>query len=96
MSKEAVYKAADRLMERHGLNGSFCMVVIKAGPVDVIVVATIRGREQQMPELPDTFDGFPIKRMAIGMPVARPALRGAPRPARREGDNDGPWSFSTP
>jgi len=83
-------------MERYGLDGSFCMVIIKAGPEDVIVVATIRGREQQMPELPDTFDGIPIERMTIGAPVARPAKRGTPRLVRRKGDDEGHWSFTTP
>ena len=96
MSKQAVKEAVHRLMERHGLDGSFCMVIIKAGPEDVIVVAAIRGRERQMPDLPDTFEGYPIERMTIGMPMPCPATRRPPRAVRQQGDDDGPWSFNAP
>lgn len=96
MSKQLVREAVDRLMEQHGLDGSFCMVIIKAGPEDVIVVATIRGRERQMPELPETFEGFPIERMTIGMPMACPATKRSQRPMHRQGNDDGPWSFTAP
>ena len=43
MSKHAVQAAVIRLMEHYGLDVSFCMVIIKTGSEDAIVVAAIRG-----------------------------------------------------
>lgn len=96
MSKQAVYEAVPRLMEQHGLDGSFCMVIIKAGPEDVIVVAAIRGHERKMPQLPDMFEGFSIERTTIGRPIPCPATKRRPRAVRQQGDDDGPWSFNAP
>ncbi|MBA4234025.1 MAG: hypothetical protein C0465_25975 [Ralstonia sp.] len=83
-------------MERYGLDGSFCMVIIKAGPDDVLVVAAMRGCEARMPELPDTFEGIPIERMTMGRPVPCPATRRTEKNRYRQGDDDGPWSFTSP
>lgn len=96
MSKQAVYEAVPRLTEQHGLDGSFCMVIIKSGPEDVIVVAAMRGHERETPELPDTFEGFPIERTTIGRPIPCPATKRQPRLVRRQGHDNGPWSFITP
>ena len=96
MSKQVVAEAVTRLMEQYGLDGSFCMVIIKAGPEDVIVVAAMRGHEREMPELPETFEGFPIERTTIGRPMPCPATKRSQRPLPNHGDEDGPWSFTAP
>lgn len=96
MSKQAVQAAVIRLMEQYGLDGSFCMVIIKAGPEDVIVVAAIRGHEHRMPSIPDMFEGFAIEKMTMGRPTPCPATRRSQQPIRRQGDDDGPWSFPDP
>lgn len=96
MSKQAIFEAVPRLMEQHGLDSSFCMVIIKAGPENVIVVAAIRGHDQEMPQLPDMFEGFPIERATIGRPAPCPATKRRPRAVSQQGDDDGPWSFNAP
>jgi hypothetical protein len=53
MSKQEVTEAAQRLAAQYGLESRFSMIVIKAGPEDVIVIAAIRGLEHEMPALPN-------------------------------------------
>lgn len=96
MSKQAVMEAARRLAAQHNLEPGFSMVIVKAGPEDVIIVAAICGRECEMPPIPSTFEGFPIERIVTGAPVARPATRRTPPPVKRKGDAAKPWSFTSP
>jgi hypothetical protein len=67
MSKDAVRAAAHRLTETYKLEPHFASVGIKPGH-DVIHVFTIRGKEHLMPDLPETFEGFPITRSKMRTP----------------------------
>jgi len=60
MSKEAVEAASKRLIETYNLQPGVAIVVVRAGPDDIIHVFTVRGKERFMPKLPKTFEGFPI------------------------------------
>lgn len=68
MSKEAVEAAADRLRAEYGLKPNFCIIVNVAGPDDIIEVMTFRSKEHLMPELPETYEGFPITRSKCRQP----------------------------
>ena len=68
MSKEAVTAASERLIKEYKLDPHFAMVCVRAGPDDIIHIFTIRGREHMMPEIPQTFEGFPIEHSKCGRP----------------------------
>ena len=68
MCKEAVIKAAERLRAGYKLTPKMVIIMIPFGPDDSIHVMTIRGQEHLMPELPDTYDGFPITREMTDRP----------------------------
>jgi len=59
VSKEAATLASKRLVEAHNFRPCIAIVVVRAGPDDIIHIFTIKGKERFMPKLPDTFEGFP-------------------------------------
>lgn len=68
MCKEAVIQAAERLDAEYKLTPQLAIIMIPFGPDDSIHVMTIRGQEQLMPDLPDTYEGFPVTRGTAGRP----------------------------
>lgn len=90
MCKEAVTRAAERLRAEYGLKPSFVIMMIPFGPEDTIHVMTIKGQEHLMPELPDTYEDFPVTRAITGRPQfltppgPLPPAFGAPKKRRSQ------------
>lgn len=68
MCKEAVIQAAERLRAEYNLTPKMVIIMIPFGPDDTIHVMTIRGQEHLMPELPETYEGFPVTREMTNRP----------------------------
>jgi hypothetical protein len=64
---KAIKTAAERLTDIYKLEPYFAVVGIRPG-LTTIHVFTIRGQENFMPELPETFEGFPITRSKMSTP----------------------------